>query len=133
MKKKIFGFCLVFLFLSAVAGFSQLKATDSSRYSCYNMTVRGRDITYTVDYAMVSQYNDGSFQLVLYYKDATPTEYFRLDAPTRSANGTTYNARLTNDAGIRVGNLTCFITAGETLLSFYFYQNGENFADIHLR
>ena len=133
MKKKIFGFCLVFLFLSAAVGFSQLKITDGSRFRCYEMTVRGRNITEAVNYVIVNQYNDGSFQLVLYYRDGTPTEYFRLDAPTRSANGTTYNARLTNDAGIRVGNLTCFITAGETLLSFYFYQNGENFADIHLR
>ena len=99
MKRKIFGFCLVFLFFGAMFAFSQNR---SASYKCVSTNLMGNDIARSISSVFIEEYSNGTAKIRMVYNDGSPTEEFNLrnrrsirfdpnpDTPTYEYDATNY-------------------------------------------
>jgi len=134
MKRFFLRFIYLSLFVfSAIPVFSQMYVINSEWMNCtYALqSSTGRVITSTVSHGFINEYNDGTFQIVIYYNNGTPTEYISLYDMENFGTHVVYEAVISNDAGARFFDITAIISGTETTLQLILRQGARELGIFH--
>jgi hypothetical protein len=133
MKKKVLGFCLVFLFFGTTFAFSQSNRVDTQRLRCTFAQKGDGTIFNNISYVNLNLYDDGEFQFAFYYRDGTPTDYLYLRNGRQSGNTVFYQASLSTTAGNRIFNLTADVKSfNDGTIMVNVQQNGRQLFVVNL-
>ena len=134
MKKKIFGFCLVLLFLGTGFGLAQSRILNTSDLICLGATDgSGRSYTYNIKSTNLNEYDNGRFQLCIYYRDSTPTDYIYFENPSRTSNGLVkYDVSFKNPQGGYTYGFYAYVSNGgnSNYLFITLYKEGVKAAEL---
>ena len=135
MKKKIFGFCLVFMMLSTALAFSQSKIVNRQKMTCIEAidNLNGISFQNRIGDVYLNEYDDNTFQISLYYRDGSPTEYMYFKNGRSLSSGRTYDASITTSEGQHFFNFTSNVSASGNYLNVYLYQSGRLCASMTFR
>ena len=132
--KKVLGFCLVFLFFGAALGFSQANRVGRQELTVVSLYGEdGKNYASDVRTTFLNQYDDNTFQLVIYYRDGSSL-YLYFAHPRRSYSGMATEYDVTVEDGGEYGfNYTGSVMQTGSFLSISVTRGNQTLLVMMLR
>jgi hypothetical protein len=122
--KKLFGLCLVFLFLGAGFAFS-LNLINSAQMRCTRLVVDGQDHTRNVRSVLLNIFSDNSTMIVFTFHNGRVTEY-HFTNQRQTSHGTITSDTVIRSNGQRFTNLYTISAESAGILTFTVYDRFDN-------